>query len=305
MHGNLPRRTLFLSIPFLGTFGSYAFTRTEIAAAGAPLCEQPSEGKECPSVKGGTFPIKAGGAMVTARAAFDDFGTMKIKDSGGNVVLTVSGGVDDWHRTKDPSHWHGSASAFLPEGTYSVTAAVTNKDMGSSNVNNLAYFRFEVVAAYVVPIDDDDDDDKEEEPRVCKLCGCSGENGDDANPPADDAPGSSDEDCGSGSIVSSGNGGGAETASLLSAEDSGDGSGVDSGSASAPAALRYDSVWAWSAQAQDGVLTIRPSSGRRMRFAVAEGSSVALPVSLTRHCDVRVELQDADLVPCASGSPAF
>ena len=281
-------------------------TRTEIASAGIPLCvrntnEESFEiGSETDESKAIRFTIKNGGAMVTARVTIDDNGTLVIKNSNGDTVLTLSGGVDIWQKTEDPTHWQKTSdSVFLPEGQYTITGTVKNTKMATAQ-NNLAYFRYEVQAQYtVIKGVDDEDDDKEEEPPVCKPCACSKQDGGDREPITEPTPGAADDEC--GGEVGSGGSTSPETTSIMLADDVSESPVAVTQST----IMRYNSVWAWKAQLQDGELTIRPTSGRRMRFAIQENSSVALPVSLTQHHNVRVELQNSDLTPCTSGTPAF
>ena len=274
--------------------------RTVILAAGTPLCAQPSDGGTF-SVAGGSFSIGEGGAFVTARVTIDDGGTLDIRNAAGKAVLSVGGGLGEWTKTKDPTTWHGSGSAFLPEGTYTVTGTVENAPMNYPE-HNLLYFRYEVMTQYTVTDEDDEDEDKKEEPPTCDVCGCGNDSGSNTGNSKENTPGSPDEECtGSVSPSSSGGGnggnGGASPAALA------DASGESSSASST--FLRYDSVWHWKAQLQNSILTILPTSGRSMSFAVIEGDSTARPAALTRHHAVRVELQNADLSPCTSGAPAF
>ena len=259
-------------------------TYTVLLAADTPLCEQPSE-KEEYEIDCGSFSIKPGGAKVTARVTIDDSGTLNICRAGSDTpVLTVNGGVTIWQKTTDPTYWQGSKTQFLEAGSYTINAKVSNIHM-EHETHNLAYLRYEVVAQYTTP-DENQDEDKEQEPPVCNPCGCCSEEGNNVSGPADSTPGSSAEEC--GGSVSPGTTTAARTRSGSSA-----------------AGMMYDSVWAWTANLQENTLTILPSSGRRLCFTVVPGESAAAPTELTRHCDVRVELQNADLSPCTSGSPAF
>ena len=281
-------------------------TRTEIASAGIPLCvrntnEESFEiGSETDESKAIRFTIKNGGATVVARVTIDDGGSLVIKNSNGDAVLTLPGGIDVWQKTEDPTHWQNTSDpVFLPEGQYTITGTVENTKMSTAQ-NNLAYFRYEVQAQYtVIKGVDDEDDDKEEEPPVCKPCACGKQDGGDGEPISDPAPGASDDEC--GGEVGSGGSTSPETTSIMLADESSE----TPVAVTQTTIMRYNFVWAWKAQLQDGELTIRPTSGRRMRFAIQENSSVALPVSLTQHHNVRVELQNADLTPCTSGTPAF
>lgn len=281
-------------------------TRTEIAAAGTPLCERDTNvesfeiGSETDESKAIRFTIKNGGATVTARVTIDDSGSLVIKNSNGDAVLTLPAGVDIWQKTEDPTHWQNTSDpVFLPAGEYTITGSVTNTPM-STPKNNLAYFRYEVQAQYtVIKGVDDEDDDKEEEPPVCKPCACGKQDGGDGESITDSTPGAADDEC--GGEVGSGGSTSPETTSIMLADESSESPVAVTQST----IMRYNSVWAWKAQLQDGELTIRPTSGRRMRFAIQENSSVALPVSLTQHHNVRVELQNSDLTPCTSGTPAF
>ena len=180
--------------------------------------------------------------------------------------------------------------------------------MGSSNVNNLAYFRYEVVAQYTEIINDNStdneepvvEDDMQEEPPVCNPCGCCSPDGGPGNKPSEPLHSEPGAEC-PGGVEPSGNSPASAPAAIMLADDAG----------STPVAglrsttMRRNSIWGWKAQLHEGVLTIRPTTGRRMSFAVQEGSSVALPTGLTRHHSVRVELQNADLSACTTGSPAF
>ena len=285
--------------------GSSSVSRilTEVAAGGVPLHVQPSDGGSF-AVSAGSFSIKPGGALVSARVTIDDYGFMEILSASGATVMRVEGGLGDWRQTLNPTTWHGSASAFLPEGTYSISATVNNAHMNYPK-DNLAYFRYEVLAQYTVTDEDDEDDrddDKKEEPPICNTCGCGNDSGNNTGNGKANTPDSPDEECGGAVSPSSsprgGGNGGASPAAAAFAEDA--------ASASASSTfMRYDSVWHWQALVQDGVLTIRPTSGRRMTFALVSGDSVARPTALTRHHAVRVELQNADLSPCTSGTPVY
>ncbi|MBR2126221.1 MAG: hypothetical protein IJ943_05770, partial [Akkermansia sp.] len=273
--------------------------RTEIVAMGTPI-SVPNTNQEDFSLEPFSFSVKPGGALVTARIAVDDGGALFITDADGNRVLSVEGHIDDWTRTLDPTHWHGSAAATLDEGVYTVSGFVQNSPMPTPQ-NNLAYLRYEIAAQYSVT--DDEDEDKEEEPPTCDTCGCGNDSGSNTGNGKENAPGSPDEEC-SGSVSPSssggGNGGNGGASPAALADES------ENVNASASSTfMRYDSVWRWQALVQDEVLTIRPTSGRRMTFALVPGDSVARPTALTRHHAVRVELQHADLSPCTSGTPAF
>lgn len=263
-------------------------TRTGILLEGTPLNEIPSEEhlykEELEDL--GSFTIESGGARVTARATIDDSGKLFIRRSGSSEPeMTVAAGLGDWTKTVDPTCWQTEVTRELPAGTYYVSAEVSNIDM-ENEMQNRAYLRFEIEAQYeVIKGSDDEDEDKEEEQPVCDPCGCCSEDGSNTSYPADATPGSAAEECG-GSV--------SPAAATSSAARSG------------PAtALRYNSVWAWKAQLQEGTLTICPSAGRRMCFSLAEGDSVARPAALTQHYAAMVELQNADLSPCTTGAPAF
>ena len=276
--------------------------RTEIVAADTPICV-PNTNQEDFPLESFTFNIKPGGALVTARITVDDGGALFITDTNGKQVLAVEGQVKDWTRTQDPTYWHNAASATLDEGVYTVSGFVKNDPMPTPQ-NNLAYLRYEIAAQYTV-IKGLDDEDKEKEPPTCDVCGCGKDSGNNEGNGKENAPGSPDEECTGSVSPSSSNGGngGASPAAAVALED--DASGDVSSASASSTFMRYDSVWRWTAQAQDDILTIRPSSGRRMTFAVVSGDSVARPAALTRHHAVRVELQNADLTPCTSGVPAF
>ena len=271
--------------------------RTEIVAADTPICV-PNTNQEDFVLEQFTFFVKPGGALVTARITADDGGALFITDAEGKQVLSVEGQVDDWTKTQNPTHWHNAASATLDEGEYTVSGFVKNKPMPTPQ-NNLAYLRYEIAAQYTV-IKGLDDEDKEKEPPTCDACGCGKDSGNNEGNGKENAPGSPDEECTGSVSPSSSNGGngGASPAAAVALED-------DAAEAASSTFMRYDSVWRWQALVQDGVLTIRPTSGRRMTFALVPGDSVARPAALTRHHAVRVELQNADLSPCTSGTPAF
>lgn len=177
--------------------GSSSVSRilTEVAAGGVPLHVQPSDGGSF-TVSAGSFSIKPGGALVSARVTIDDYGFMEILSASGATVMRVEGGLGDWRQTLNPTTWHGSASAFLPEGTYSISATVNNAHMNYPK-DNLAYFRYEVLAQYTVTdvVDEDDrDDDKKEEPPICNTCGCGNDSGNNADNAKVDTPDSPDEE---------------------------------------------------------------------------------------------------------------
>ena len=278
---------------------SQTVTRTEIAAAGIPLCLRNTNEAHF-SIAPIPFSIKPGGALVAARVTLDDEGDLFIKDAQGNTIISLHARVDVWQKTEDPTHWQKtSAAIFLPAGEYTVTGAVTNELMATAQ-NNLAYFRYEVLAQYTVAKGSDDaDSDTCSEPQICNLCHCGNLDGDVEKPISDSTTGSPDDEC--SSEVGSGGCASPELSALMLADDASE----PPVAVTQSTPMRYNSVWAWKAQLQDGELTIRPTSGRRMCFAIQENSSVALPVSLTQHHEVRVELQNADLTPCTSGSPAF
>ena len=285
-------------------------TYTEIAAFGNPICKLPASGEEFKELELGTFTIKTGGANVMAQITVDDEGDLTILDSAENKIMSISSKVGaDWPKTQDSTYWQKKSDLFfLPAGTYTLTGNLKNVDMGSSNVNNLAYFRYEVVAQYTEIINDNStdneepvvEDDMQEEPPVCNPCGCCSPDGGPGNKPSEPLHSEPGAEC-PGSVEPSGNSPASAPAAIMLADDAG----------STPVAglrsttMRRNSIWGWKAQLHEGVLTIRPTTGRRMSFAVQEGSSVALPTGLTRHHSVRVELQNADLSACTTGSPAF
>ena len=123
-------------------------TYTEIAAFGNPICKLPASGEEFKELELGTFTIKTGGANVMAQITVDDEGNLTILDSAENKIMSISSKVGaDWPKTQDSTYWQKKSDlVFLPAGTYTLTGNLKNVDMGSSNVNNLAYFRYEVVA---------------------------------------------------------------------------------------------------------------------------------------------------------------
>ena len=274
-------------------------TRTEIASAGIPLCLR-NTNEAYFSIAPIPFSIKPGGALVAARVTLDDEGDLFIKDAQGNTIISLHTRVDVWQKTEDPTHWQKtSAAIFLPAGEYTVTGAVTNELMATAQ-NNLAYFRYEVLAQYTVAKGSDDaDSDTCSEPQICNPCHCGNLDGDVEKPISDSTTGSPDDEC--SSEVGSGGCASPDVSSVMLADDASE----PTVAVTQSTPMRYNSVWAWKAQLQNGELTIRPTSGRRMCFAIQENSSVALPVSLTQHHEVRVELQNADLTPCTSGSPAF
>ena len=268
---------------------------TELASGGTPLELQPSSGGTY-EVSGGTFTIRPGCGRISVRVTIDDSGTLSIRDAAGNSVYSLAGGLGDWRKTRSATTWHAEGTTTLPAGTYSVVGSVTNAEMGAYNDENLAYFRYEIEAEYYVEVHDDDevDDDREAEPAVCDTCACRLDRGSETLPPTDAAPDSPDEECGARVYAS-----GVEPLDTDAPE----------GSSPSPAQrtrLRYDSVWQWKAQlGQDGLLTIRPTSGRSMRFGIAAGSAAAHPVGFSRHLSMRVELLNADFSACTTDSPAY
>lgn len=149
---------------------SQTVTRTEIAAAGIPLCLRNTNEPHF-SIEPVPFSIKPGGAQVTARVTLDDEGDLFIKDAQGNTLISLHAKVDIWQKTEDPTHWQNtSAPVFLPAGEYTITGAVINTPMATAQ-NNLAYFRYEVQAQYtVVKGSDDADADTSTEPMICNPC---------------------------------------------------------------------------------------------------------------------------------------
>ena len=147
-------------------------TRTEIASAGIPLCLRNTNEAHF-SIAPIPFSIKPGGALVAARVTLDDEGDLFIKDAQGNTIISLHARVDFWQKTEDPTHWQKtSATIFLPAGEYTVTGAVTNELMATAQ-NNLAYFRYEVLAQYTVAKGSDDaDSDTCSEPQICNPCHC-------------------------------------------------------------------------------------------------------------------------------------
>ncbi len=281
------------------------YIRTRVLSAGTLLNEQPSFAGNF-DVVGDPFTIAPGGAKVKARLTTDDEGVLEIRNAAGRVVISIESSLaaGDWRNTKNPTHWQQSAEGiFLDEGTYSVSGRVKNEPMSTPS-ENLAYFRYEVLAQYTVT-DDADDDDWEEEPPICSILGCGTNSGNNTDNGKESTPDSPNEECRGAVSPSSAPRGGANDSGLAPAALAlADESESENASASSTF-MRYDSVWHWQAQVQDGVLTIRPTSGRSMTFALVSGDSVARPTALTRHHAVRVELQNADLSPCTSGSPAF
>ena len=279
-------QTTLTGIARSGNEGS-AGTYTAILAQRTPLNIIPSNKKDYEEELHNldSFTIESGGAMVRARITVDDSGELFITPAGASSpVMTVQGRVGDWQKTTDPTYWNGGTTRFLEAGTYNISARVSNIHMDYPE-HNRTYLRYEVEAQYSTPRGNQDPDIVIE-PPVCNPCGCCSEEGNNVSGPADSTPGSSAEEC--GGSVSPGTTAAARTRSGSSA-----------------AGMMYDSVWAWTANLQENTLTILPSSGRRLCFTVVPDESAAVPTELTRHCDVRVELQNADLSPCTSGTPAF
>jgi len=50
------------------------------------------------------FTIKRGGALVTVRVTIDDSGSLAVKDSAGNTVLSLVGKVDVRQKTEAPTY---------------------------------------------------------------------------------------------------------------------------------------------------------------------------------------------------------
>ncbi|MBQ4614573.1 MAG: RHS repeat protein, partial [Akkermansia sp.] len=266
--------------------------------------QRPSEGG-MKNFVGGTLTLPAEGARVTMRITADDSGSFTL--AGSSASLSVSGGVDEnnWQKSTSASYWQSSITAFLPGGDYNILATCSNIDMAPYNDENLFLLRCGLSIEYPVDSHDADgglpdvDDDSVDEPSICDPCACCSDTGDAVSPPTDVTPAAAQDECGGAvSVVP----GAAAAAMSLAAVNDSSSPGASPGVATG---MRYDSVWAWQAQVQDGLLTIRPSSGRRMTFTVVEGEAVARPTALTLHHPVQVELQNADLTPCSEGSPAF
>ena len=281
--------------------------RTAVVSAGTIINEQPSQAGTY-TAEGQPFSLDEGAAHLQVRVTMDDSGSLEIRNANGIPVFSISGALGDWTRSKDPTYWQKTSGTFsLPAGSYTVHGSVNNEPLPGSASQNLAYLRYEILSQYEVPIDDSsEDEDKDKEPPTCDVCGCGNDSGNNAGNGKEKAPGSPAEECvGSVSPASSPRGSSSTSGGKsLTPRNAADESTADSSSASSTF-LRYDSVWHWKAVVQDGLLTILPTSGRRMTFSVVPGDSVARPAALTRHHAVRVELQNADLSPCTSGSPAF
>ncbi|MBQ9094801.1 MAG: RHS repeat protein, partial [Akkermansia sp.] len=70
-------------------------------------------------------------------------------------------------------------------------------------------------------------------------------------------------------------------------------------------ALKYDGPWGWTCSRNADAITITPTKGMSLTFAVDEtDSSLARPQGETRKRDFRVQLQNTDGSTCTTGEPA-
>ena len=233
--------------------------RTSVLSAGTLLQAQPSEAKQY-DVTGESFTIPPGGAYVKAALTVDDSGTLEIRKDGAGLVLSLDAALPagDWPNTKNPAHWHASTTnpVFLEEGTYTVTGRVDNAPLSTPS-ENLAYFRYEVLACTAAT--PDAEGDHAEEPTACNPCDCGEDAGSLTANPREKTPASPEEEC--GGMVEA----------VLPLSDEAVASAAVDDAAETPATatrMRYHSVWRWNAQLQleSGVLTIRPTAGRSLKL---------------------------------------
>ena len=173
-----------------------------------------------------------------------------------------------------PEQLNGKRTFTLPAGTWYISACLSNDNMAYSSENR-KLFRYAIVS-----LSSEAPHNYEPEASICPACGCGGDSeGDADHQPASVLPSSPDDLCR------------AQAFPVL----------TDDGKT----ALKYDGPWGWRASRNGAEITITPTKGMPLTFAVdAEDASLARPTGMSRKRDMRVQLQLADGTPCTTGEPA-
>ncbi|MBR5213867.1 MAG: hypothetical protein IKV92_06355, partial [Akkermansia sp.] len=170
----------------------------------------------------------------------------------------------------------GKARLFkLSAGTYYISARLSNDNMGAYNNENRKLFRYAVHA-----ISEASPYLYEPDATICPSCGCGGDSDGDADSqPASELPSTPDDICR------------AQAFPVLTADGK--------------TALKYDGPWGWTCARDGAAIRITPTKGMPLTFVVdAADASLARPNGETRKRNFRVQLQNTDGSPCATGEPA-
>ena len=159
-------------------------------------------------------------------------------------------------------------------GTYYISARLSNDNMAYVNENR-KLFRYAIHS-----LSADSPMLYEADATICPSCGCGGDfDGDADSQPASDIPSTNDDICR------------AQVFPVLTAEGK--------------TALKYDGPWGWTCSRNATAITITPTKGMPLTFAVDEtDASLARPQGDTSKRDFRMQLQNADGTPCTTGEPA-
>ena len=187
---------------------------------------------------------------------------------------------DEWKHIDNALLWLPEMRAdklrlfTLSAGTYYISARLSNDNMAYVNENR-KLFRYAIHS-----LSADSPMLYEPDATICPSCGCGGDfDGDADSQPASDIPSTNDDICR------------AQVFPVLTAEGK--------------TALKYDGPWGWTCSRNAAGITITPTKGMPLTFAVDEtDASLALPQGETRKRDFRVQLQNADGTPCTTGEPA-
>jgi methyl-galactoside transport system substrate-binding protein len=147
--------------------------------------------------------------------------------------------------------------------------------MGAYNNENRKLFRYAVHA-----ISEASPYLYEPDATICPSCGCGGDSDGDADSqPASELPSTPDDICR------------AQAFPVLTADGK--------------TALKYDGPWGWTCARDGAAIRITPTKGMPLTFVVdAADATLARPDGETRKRNFRVQLQNTDGSPCATGEPA-
>ena len=249
-------------------------------------------------IGGKAFSITKANARIRVKVTVDDSGTLILRHQESQQEFAFNASLPDgaWPQLNNPDYWQTDVERDVPKGHYTVTGSVTNT--GTTHSQNRIMMRYEV---YLVAGEDAIDplppDEPEEETMICCACGgCEEKDGNGNVIATIDLPGESfmdqcflksqfEEMQQQAAIV---NEGAEEVTSVI----------VSGG-------LKYTGAWNWKAayDAANATISVTPPNGPALRFAIAEGSSMAKPTDNSRKYQYSMQLVDTDGNPVTSGTP--
>ena len=236
----------------------------------------------------GSFTVPEGGACAELSLEVDDWGKISINGPGGSYDLDMTPEAPDVEPGQYGGHrrWKNSRVIdYLLPGQYSVAVSHENIDMPDNSKND-SYCSYRIVVRTIGSTKD------REIPEVgfCSNNSCAGEDGDDRTDPSLLPPSDTVDFC-KGKVTPTDEEGPDFVALTALGRAS---------SAPASFGMKYENIWAWKAELGEGLITITPTSGQPLYFHARQDSSEALPVSISRKRDFRVQLQAADGAPCTA-----